>query len=167
MPTGLQYLWAMLLTELLRSVRKSRYIASRMRDISRSRASQKRSNTVTTGGSQLRKLREERELSQEQLAELAGMHRNSIIKLEKGVSREMSSEHATALAAALRVRPADLGITIRSGIAPRSVRFRQLTLEQRQLVDELLSLPPEHYTKIRAAMEHLRQANARKRRRRR
>lgn len=95
------------------------------------------------------------------------MHRNSIWKIERGITREISKEHATALASALRVRPRDLGLVVRPAVAvaPRSVRFRQLTVEQRQLVDELLQLPPELYVKVRAAMERLRSAKRRRRRR--
>lgn len=136
---------------------------------SRPRAGRKRNaedrNILT---SRLRELRNERGFSQDELAQLAGMHINSIYKLEKGLSKEVSEEHAEALAAALRVRPRDLDLKIRprAGTGARSVRFRRLTPDQRQLVDELLALPPEKYGVIREAMENVRRALKRKRRRR-
>lgn len=135
-----------------------------------SRTSQKRTEPkpIEPRASRVRQLREKADLSQEQLADLAGMHRNSIWKIENGITKEISEEHAASLASALRARPTDLGLIIRPSvaIAPRSVRFRQLSMEQRQLVDELLALPPEDYRKIRAAFERLRSAKRRKRRRR-
>jgi transcriptional regulator with XRE-family HTH domain len=117
--------------------------------------------------SPLRELRKKRDLSQEQLAKLCGMHRNSIYNFEKGTWKEISSDHAAALAAALRVRPEELGLTIRSKGPPPSVRFRQLTPEQRLLIDELMSLSPGEYEMVRAALEHVRRARRRKRGRRR
>jgi len=121
----------------------------------RTRAGQKRESGTLSAGSRLRELREKRELTQEQLAELAGMHRNSVYNLEKGISKEISGENAEALAAALGVKPRELGLTIRKSV-PRSVRFRQLTPEQRQLIDELMAFPPEQYERIRAALGHVR-----------
>jgi len=129
---------------------------------SRTRAGQKRTESKAVGKSRLRELREEAELSQEELGERAGIHRNTIYNLEKGVTKEITAEGAAALAAALRVRPRDLGLNIRRA-APRSVRFRQLTTEQRQLVDELLTFAPEHFSRIRAALEHVRRSMKRKR----
>lgn len=116
--------------------------------------------------SRLRQLRKDRELSQKQLAELAGMHPNSIANLERGIAKEVTTEHANALAAALHVQPGDLELAIRpEGPAPRSVRLRQLTRNQRQLIDELLDVPEEHYGTLHAALEQIRRAMKRKRRR--
>lgn len=92
------------------------------------------------------------------------MHRNAISNLERGISKEVSSEHALAIAAALRVEPRDLGLAIRAAPA-RSVRFRQLSPEQRQLVDEVMAVPAEHLDTIRAALEHVRQLKDRRKRR--
>lgn len=87
---------------------------------------------------------------------MAGMHRNSIRKLEKGTTREVTFDNAKALAEALKTSVTDLGLRVRAAVEARSVRFRRLTPEQRQIVDELLSLPPEDYTLIRDAIERLR-----------
>ncbi len=135
------------------------------RRVSRARVRQKENEG---GGetSRLRQLRKDRELSQKRLAELAGMHPNSIANLEKGIAKEVTTEHANALAAALHVRPGDLELAIRAeGATPRSVRFRQLTRPQRQLIDELLDVPEEHYGTLRAALEQVRRAMKRKQRR--
>jgi transcriptional regulator with XRE-family HTH domain len=116
--------------------------------------------------SRLRQLRKERDLSQKQLAKLAGMHTNSVANLERGISKEVTTEHANALAAALHVQPSDLELVIRpEGPTPPSVRLRQLTRQQRQLIDELLTVPEEHYPTLRAALEQIRRSTKRKRRR--
>ena len=58
-------------------------------------------------GQKVRKLRMERELSQEKLAELAGIHRTYISSLELG-KRNVSLVNIQALAKALRVPPDEL-----------------------------------------------------------
>lgn len=106
--------------------------------------------------SRIRILRIQRGLTQQQLAALAGVHRNTVVKLENGTTHEVTSENAASLASALKTTVPDLGLRVRaSGHAP-SIRLRQLTPEQRQIVDELLSLPPEDYALIRGAIEQLR-----------
>jgi transcriptional regulator with XRE-family HTH domain len=106
--------------------------------------------------SRLRKMRTHRGLTQTELARRAGMHRNTVARLENGTTREITPENATALAAVLKTPAAELGLRLRaSGEAP-SIRFRRLSAEQRQIVDELLSLPPEDYALIRGAIDRLR-----------
>ncbi len=112
--------------------------------------------------SPLRTARMARLLTQQELADLAGMHRNSIVKLENGTTKEVTSENATALAKVLKTSIADLGLRVRAATEARSVRFRRLTAEQRQIVDELLSLPPEDFGVIRGAIERLRQKRKKK-----
>jgi transcriptional regulator with XRE-family HTH domain len=58
-------------------------------------------------GKRLRELRLERNLSQEKLAELAGLHRNYVGILERAV-QSASLDAICKLATALKVRPADL-----------------------------------------------------------
>ncbi len=108
--------------------------------------------------SQLRILRIRRGLSQAALAELAGMHRNSIRKIENGTTQEVASENASALAAALKTSVSQLELRVRPAASKaRSIRIRRLTPDQRQIVNDLLSLPPEDYVLIRGAIERLRQ----------
>jgi transcriptional regulator with XRE-family HTH domain len=131
---------------------------------SRSRRS-KQSVPPAEPQSWLRTLRIKRGLTQTELARLAGMHRNSIRKLEDGTTREVNSENASPLAAVLKVPVAELGLRVRAATEARSIRIRRLSLEQRQIVDELLSLPPEDYVFIRSAIERLRKKRAKKPRR--
>lgn len=122
-------------------------------------------NATATGEAQssLRTIRIKRGLTQSELARRAGMHRNSIRKLENGTTQEVTSENASALAGALKAAISDLGLRVRSAVEARSIRFRRLSPEQRQIIDELLSLPPEDYGLIRGAVERLRRKRAKKR----
>ena len=58
-------------------------------------------------GSTVRKLREERGYSQEELAEHAGVHRNYVGGVERG-ERNVALENIVKLAKALAVSPKDL-----------------------------------------------------------
>lgn len=111
--------------------------------------------TATDRQSPLRAARLERELTQQELADRAGMHRNSIMKLETGRTKEVTSENAAALAKVLKTSVADLGLRVRAATEARSIRIRRLSAEQRQLVDELLSLPPEDFGVIRGTIARL------------
>ena len=84
------------------------------------------------------------------------MHRNSIRNIENGTTREITAENANALAEVLDVSVVELGMRVRASVEARSIRFRKLSPEQRAIVDEVLSLPPEDYRLIRGAVEKLR-----------
>jgi transcriptional regulator with XRE-family HTH domain len=58
-------------------------------------------------GHRVRDLRQARGMSQEQLAELAGLHRTYVSSLERG-QRNVGLDNILALAAALEVSPAEL-----------------------------------------------------------
>lgn len=62
----------------------------------------------------VRRLREEAELSQEALADAAGLHRTHVSLIERG-QRSARLETVEALAKALRVKPGDLMPTVRVG----------------------------------------------------
>ncbi|HYR29316.1 MAG TPA: helix-turn-helix transcriptional regulator [Thermoanaerobaculia bacterium] len=113
----------------------------------------------------LRKIRMQRGLTQTALAELSGMHRNSIRKIETGLTREITAANADALASALKISVDDLGLRVRSAEEPPSIRLRRLTAEQRQILDEVLSLPPQDYAIVKAAIDELRRRRGRKPRR--
>lgn len=63
-------------------------------------------------GKRLREIREQDGLSQERLAELANLHRNTIGSLERG-EVNISLLAIAGLAKALHVKPADLVKTVR------------------------------------------------------
>lgn len=65
------------------------------------------SDPRTSFGKQVRKLRLERGLSQEKLAELANLHRNYVGGVERG-ERNIALLNIVALARALRIKPAKL-----------------------------------------------------------
>jgi len=114
-------------------------------------------SSATEPQSQLRIHRIRRGLSQAALAKLAGMHRHSIRKIENGTTQEVTSENASALAAALKTSISQLGIRVLPAASrARAIQIRRLTPDQRQIVNELLSLPPEDYVLIRGAIEKLR-----------
>jgi transcriptional regulator with XRE-family HTH domain len=108
-----------------------------------------------------RDLRLRQGLTQNDLAELCGLHRNSIRKIESGQTREIKATHAKSLAAALKVSVDALGLRIASP-AP-SVKLRELTPEQREVVAEFLSLAPEEFALLRDVLNRLRNANDRRR----
>jgi transcriptional regulator with XRE-family HTH domain len=73
-------------------------------------ADQRRAGTDTgrrVFGERIRSLRQNRGLSQERLAELAGVHRTYLSSLERG-ERNVSLDNIYAIADALGVSPAEL-----------------------------------------------------------
>ena len=111
----------------------------------------------------LKRLRVQRGYTQHELADLCGMHRNTIQNIERGLTREIQPEHAQALAKVLKVSVEDLGVVVRAATSAPSIRLRQLTPEQREIVHELLSLPAEDYGLVRKAIGQLRERRAKRR----
>lgn len=66
-------------------------------------------------GSRVRQLRQTRGLSQERLAELAGLHRTYVGSVERG-ERNISIDNIHALAHALGVLPADLFVDFKDSV---------------------------------------------------
>jgi transcriptional regulator with XRE-family HTH domain len=135
----------------------------------RSQSGRGRRSAAAPNGCRLRELRREHGLSQQDLAERAGVHRNSVSRFERGVWNQITPEHAAALAAVLGVASTELGLQIRPVVsdgAPRSVRFRQLTPQQRKFVDDLMSLPPDDFAVMHSALEYLLRDMKRKAKRR-
>lgn len=118
-------------------------------------------------GVALRRARYRKGLTQRELARRAGMHRNSILKLENGTTREVTAENAAALSRVLGASATDLGLRVRrSGPAP-SIQVRKLTPEQREILAEVLALTPEEFTYVREAITTLRDQQRKRRKGRR
>jgi transcriptional regulator with XRE-family HTH domain len=77
-----------------------------------------RSHVTVDFGLRVRKLRQGRGLSQEKLAELAGIHRTYVGSLERG-ERNVALMNIVRVAAALDVDPADLVHGLRPDTPPR------------------------------------------------
>lgn len=132
----------------------------------KSRASAAEGGSVGHRSLSLKEIRQKRGLTQEQVAEQCDMHRNSIMNIENGKTREITEENATALSKVLGIRTEDLGLRIRrKATEAPSIRFRELSPEQRQLVDELLALPAEDFSLIRDAIADLRARRSKGKRR--
>lgn len=58
-------------------------------------------------GKRLRKLRKDRDISQEKLGELAGLHRTYIGAIERG-EESVSVDNVTKIAKALKIKPSKL-----------------------------------------------------------
>lgn len=65
------------------------------------------SNVLIRFGEKLRKVRQQKQISQEKLAELAGLHRTYVSSVERG-ERNISLENIAKLANALAVSMAEL-----------------------------------------------------------
>lgn len=114
----------------------------------------------TRDPSRLRQMRIRRGFTQAQLAQLANMHRNSIKNLETGVTREVTAGNAAAIANALNASVEDLGLRVRSSDVPPSIRMRQLTPEQRELLHDIFSLTEEQYAALRTVLARIKRKKA-------
>lgn len=114
--------------------------------------------------SALRACRIRRGLSQTQLADLAGVHVNSIRKIENSITREVSEDTAARLCHVLQASADQLGLRVRKPVPP-SIRLRQLSVEQRELLDEILSLPPNTFEEVRETVRAIRARESHGRRR--
>lgn len=109
-----------------------------------------------------------RGLTQAQVAARARVHVNTIRKIENGVTREVTKQNAAQLSRALKASIEELGLKIRQPVPP-SIRLRQLSVEERQLLDEILALPAAGLEAVREVVRVIREkqvegTNAKKRR---
>ncbi len=86
-------------------------------------------------GPNIRKIREERSIKQQEIADLIGMHRSNYSKIENG-QREISVEALTKIARLFNLT-VDQIINFEGGM-PKDVTFEdKATLEQVQLIQQL------------------------------
>ena len=90
-------------------------------------------------GVQLRRLREDRKLTQEELAELAGLHYKYVGRIELGKS-DPGAYVLVRLAAALRVPIGELFETVRAVPASESTTHRLSPADAENIVDAVGSL---------------------------
>jgi transcriptional regulator with XRE-family HTH domain len=107
----------------------------------------------------LRRTRIRRGLTQSQLAGMVGIHRNSVQNLERGITRRVSPALAAALAKALNATIEALELRVRPP-TPASILMRQLTPEERMVIEDLLNLEPEDFEFVRKTIANLRERNA-------
>ena len=107
----------------------------------------------------LRRTRIRRGLTQSQLAGMVGIHRNSVQNLERGITRRVSPALAAGLAKALDATIEELEIRVRPP-TPASILMRQLTPEERMVIEDLLNLEPEDFEFVRKTIANLRERNA-------
>lgn len=96
-----------------------------------------------------------RGLTQEELAARVGRHVTTISNLEG--DRFSSRSTVEAVARELKTTPEALGFRFRRPLKPSD-----LTAEQRDLLDELLALPPDEYAAVRDVLAKLRERKERK-----
>ena len=107
-----------------------------------------------TPGERVRKARVRKSLTQQELADLAGVHVNTIANLEDGTTRERPTKRGFAtvekVAAALGTTPQNLGYRKRQTNA--RARLSEMSAEQRAIVEEILGLPSDGLEKVREAL---------------
>ncbi|HEV7922833.1 MAG TPA: helix-turn-helix transcriptional regulator [Thermoanaerobaculia bacterium] len=109
--------------------------------------------------SAFRATRVRRGLTQAQVAERARVHVNTIRKIENGTTREVTKQNAAHFSRILRASIEELGLKVRQPV-PRSIRVRQLSVEQRELLDDILSLPAATLAAVREAVRAIREEQA-------
>jgi transcriptional regulator with XRE-family HTH domain len=106
--------------------------------------------------SAFRATRIRRGFTQAQVAERARVHVNTIRKIENGTTREVTKQNAAHFSRILKASIEELGLKVRQPV-PRSIRMRQLSVEQRELLDDILSLPAPTLAVVREAVRAIRE----------
>lgn len=93
-------------------------------------------------------------LTQEDLAALARKHVNTIANLEDDTTPARLTargwQTVSDVAKTLATTPEALGYRLK-----RRVRARELTAEQREVLEEILALPADDFAKVREILRHL------------
>lgn len=102
-----------------------------------------------TPGQRVARERNRKGWTQEELAAAAGCTATTISNLERDLRKGRAT--VEAVAAALETTPEALGFRIR-----KPLRANQLNARQRELIDELLSLPEDEQTAVRKLLAEMR-----------
>ena len=126
-------------------------------------ASRSSRRAQATPGQRVRAARLRADLTQEEVALRAGKHVNTIANLEDDTTPARLTARGwrtvSDVAAALETTPDALGYSLK-----RRVRARELTTEQREVIEDILALPTEDLSAVREMLRRLEQTRGKGRR---